>query len=64
MLSDRFQNLIPTTNWMYPAALDAAKLPKDFKALIDPSPALLFDDKIVARERKAWVREWLEVMSK
>jgi thiamine transport system substrate-binding protein len=64
MLSDRFQNLIPTTNWMYPAALDAAKLPKAFKALIDPSPALLFDDKIVARERKAWVREWLEVMSK
>ena len=64
MQSERFQSIIPTTNWMYPAALAASKLPQDFNALIDPSPALLFDDEIVARERKAWVREWLEVMSK
>lgn len=64
MLSERFQSIIPTTNWMYPAALAASKLPQDFNALIDPSPALLFDDKIVARERKAWISEWLEVMSK
>ena len=64
MLSDRFQSLIPTTNWMYPAALEASKLPQDFNALIDPSPALLFDDKTVARERKVWVNEWLETMAK
>jgi thiamine transport system substrate-binding protein len=64
MMSEEFQSIIPTTNWMYPAALVASKLPQDFNALIDPSPALLFDDKMVASERKVWVREWLEVMAK
>ena len=64
MQSERFQSIIPTTNWMYPAALAASKLPPEFNALVDPSPALLFDDKTVARERKAWVGEWLETMAK
>jgi thiamine transport system substrate-binding protein len=64
MMSEKFQSLIPTTNWMYPATLVASKLPQEFNTLIDPSPALLFDDKKVARERKAWVHEWLEIMSK
>ena len=63
MLSDGFQNIIPTTNWMYPATLEKSKLPPEFKTLIDPSPALMFDDSEVARERKNWVGEWLEVMS-
>jgi thiamine transport system substrate-binding protein len=64
MLSEQFQSLIPTTNWMYPATLAASKLPPDFNALIDPSPALIFDDKTVARERKAWVNEWLETLAR
>lgn len=64
MLSENFQSIIPTTNWMYPAALAASKLPQDFNQLIDPSPALIFDDKLVAAQRKIWVNEWLEVMSR
>ena len=32
--------------------------------LIDPLPALLFDDGLIAAERKNWVDEWLEVMSR
>ncbi len=64
MLSERFQRIIPTTNWMYPAALAQASLPPEFTQLIDPSPALLFDDKLVAKQRKQWVNEWLEVMSR
>lgn len=64
MLSDDFQTIIPTTNWMYPAVLASDRLPADFGQLIDPSPALLFDDKLVASERKTWVDEWLEVMSR
>ena len=63
MLSEDFQAIIPTTNWMYPAVLADDKLPAEFSQLIDPSPALLFDDIQVARQRKAWVDEWLEVMS-
>ena len=64
MLSKEFQQIIPTTNWMYPAALDDAELPVDFKQLIDPSPALLFDDQQVAKQRKRWIDEWLEVMAR
>lgn len=64
MISERFQKIIPTTNWMYPAALTQASLPPEFGHLIDPSPALLFDDGLVASKRKQWVDEWLEVMSR
>ena len=64
MLSENFQSIIPTTNWMYPVTLAASKLPGDFSQLIDPSPALIFDDKLVAAQRKTWVNEWLEVMSR
>ena len=64
MLSDSFQSIIPTTNWMYPATLARAKLPADFDKLIDPSPALLLNEELVASKRKSWVDEWLEVMSR
>ena len=63
MLSDEFQAIIPTTNWMYPAIADSSVLPKEFGQLIDPSPALLIDEQQVTEMRKAWVDEWLEVMS-
>ena len=64
MLGETFQRIIPTTNWMYPAALPQAELPAEFARLVDPRPALLFDDGRVAAERKAWIDEWLEVMSR
>jgi len=64
MLGESFQRIIPTTNWMYPAALASSELPPEFSELIDPSPALMFDDETVAEERKQWIDEWLEVMSR
>lgn len=64
MISEEFQQIIPTTNWMFPAALDKSKLPAEFSRLVDPSPALLFDDEEVMKRRRAWIDEWLEVMSR
>lgn len=64
MLGSEFQRIIPTTNWMYPAALPATELPPEFGDLIDPSPALLFDDQQVARERRGWIDEWLEAVTR
>ena len=64
MIGDDFQAIIPTTNWMYPVAADKRLLPSGFEQLIDPQPALLLDESRVAAERKAWVEEWLEVMSR
>jgi thiamine transport system substrate-binding protein len=64
MIKGEFQKIIPTTNWMYPVTADKAVLPAEFDQLIDPSPALLLDEAQVAAERKTWVEEWLEVMSR
>jgi thiamine transport system substrate-binding protein len=52
MLSPEFQTVIPTTNWMYPAALDPAALPEGFGTLIQPEVALL-----VAPEEAAAIRD-------
>lgn len=64
MINEDFQSIIPTTNWMYPAALAKDRLPAEFGRLIDPSPALLFDDSLIADKQKKWVDEWLEAMSR
>jgi thiamine transport system substrate-binding protein len=64
MISKDFQSIIPATNWMYPAVLAKDDLPPEFGQLIDPSPALLFDDSLIADNQKKWVDEWLEVMSR
>jgi len=64
MISEDFQKIIPTTNWMYPAVAGEAVVPVEFDQLIDPRPALLLDETSVARHRKGWVDEWLEVMSR
>ncbi|SIO48679.1 thiamine transport system substrate-binding protein [Rhodovulum sp. ES.010] len=41
MLSDAFQSVIPTTNWMYPAVTPEGGLPDGFETLIRPETALL-----------------------
>jgi thiamine transport system substrate-binding protein len=64
MISEDFQKIIPTTNWMYPVVGGKAVLPPEFDQLIDPAPALLLDETSVAEQRKGWVEEWLEVMSR
>jgi thiamine transport system substrate-binding protein len=64
MIGERFQSIIPTTNWMYPAVMEKASLPAEFSQLIDPGKTLLFDDSQVAAQRRQWVDEWLETMSR
>ena len=63
MLSESFQSIIPTTNWMYPAALPTSKLPEGFAGLVKPATTLLFADSEIATKRKQWVNEWLEAMA-
>ena len=43
MMSPGFQELIPTTNWMYPANLPREALPPEFERLIDLQEALRND---------------------
>lgn len=56
IISDEFQSLMPTGNWMYPVT-DIA-LPEGFKNLTIPSKSFSFTAEEVDNNRKAWVREW------
>ncbi len=63
MVSDTFQQIIPTTNWMYPAVTPSAGLPEGFDTLIVPEKSLLFgpDEAAVARDQA--LAEWLSALS-
>ncbi|MBD3727659.1 MAG: thiamine ABC transporter substrate-binding protein, partial [Moraxella osloensis] len=59
-----FQEIIPTTNWMLPAALPKNAWPAGFDQLVVADPVLLMADEDVARQRKNWINEWLRALVK
>lgn len=61
ILDDRFQSVIPTTNWMYPAG--KASVPDAFGDLISPTKSLLLTPEQVAQNKSAWVAEWQDALS-
>ncbi|MDR7221490.1 thiamine ABC transporter substrate binding subunit [Aminobacter aminovorans] len=64
MTSPGFQDAVPETNWMLPAGKTDKPLNPAFDKLVKPSKTLIFSADEVAANRKAWVDEWLGVMSK
>jgi len=56
ILSDDFQNTIPTGNWMYPVT--AVNLPAEFSKLVQPGKSLLLDSDKVAAHRKTWLADF------
>ncbi len=64
MVTDAFQSVIPTTNWMYPAVTPAAGLPDGFDTLIAPDKALLLSPQDAAAMRDAALDEWLTALSR
>ncbi len=63
MMSDAFQSIIPTTNWMYPAVLPSGGLPDGFVAQNKPETALLIPIDDVESIRKEALAEWLSALS-
>ena len=63
MLSPAFQDVIPTTNWMFPAGVTSKPLPEAFSGLVQPQKTLLLEPEKVADQRQKWVREWLDILS-
>ncbi|TDK34414.1 thiamine ABC transporter substrate binding subunit [Rhizobium deserti] len=63
MVSPAFQDVIPTTNWMMPATKTSAPLPEAFNTLVQPQKTLLMGSDEVAKNRQAWIDEWLTAMS-
>jgi thiamine transport system substrate-binding protein len=63
MTGTKFQEIIPETNWMLPAARIDKPLNPAFDKMVKPSKSLLLSPELVLQNRKAWVDEWLSVMS-
>lgn len=64
MVSEKFQSIIPTTNWMYPAVTPKDGLPDGFETLITPEAALLIPAEDVEALREEAIAEWLTALSK
>lgn len=63
MISDAAQTILPTTNWMYPAATPAAGLPEGFETLTVPEKSLLIPAEEAGAVREAALAEWLDALS-
>ncbi len=63
MVSDGFQSIIPTTNWMYPAATPADGLPDGFDTLVVPELSLLKSPEDALAIRDQALAEWREALS-
>ena len=59
-----FQDTIPTNNWMLPAGATTRPLPEAFSKLVVPTKTLLFSPGEVTKNRRAWMDEWLNALSK
>jgi thiamine transport system substrate-binding protein len=64
MLSPDFQSVIPTTNWMYPAALPESALPTGFETLIQPAKALLVPPEDAAAMRDEALAIWQRALAR
>jgi len=64
MISPKVQDVIPTTNWMLPAAKMDKPLPAAFDGRVKPDHSFLYSPEKVDQNRKAWIDEWLAAMSK
>lgn len=62
--SPGFQDNIPTRNWMFPATKTSTPLPDAFGELVKPERSLMLPPEEVAANRRQWIDEWLEVMSR
>ena len=63
MVSEGFQSVIPTTNWMYPAVTPAGGLPDGFETLLTPAKSLLLSPEDAAAMRDAALDEWRTALS-
>jgi thiamine transport system substrate-binding protein len=62
ILSDEFQSVIPTGNWMYPVT--DVNLPEGFDTLTVPQNSLTFTPQEVSEKRKGWIKEWQSALVK
>lgn len=59
-----FQDVIPTTNWMFPAVVSEAGLPAGFEQMLAPKTSLIYPDDAAVAARKEALAEWQAALSK
>lgn len=64
MESPGFQDAIPENNWMFPTGKTTNPLPATFDNLVKPDKTFLYTPEEVAENRRAWIDEWLNAMSR
>jgi len=64
MVSERFQSIIPTTNWMYPAVMPEGGLPAGFETLVTPETSLLLPPQEAAAIRDEALDAWRTALSR
>lgn len=64
ILEPGFQNVVATGNWMYPVMDNVDPLPEAFSSLPMATKVLTLPAEQVAKQRQAWVNEWLEATTR
>jgi len=62
MLSEKFQNAIPLTNWMFPV-IQHQPLPDSFRIAPQPKSAPELNPARVNQQNSKWLKEWSRTMS-
>jgi len=63
MVTDAFQSVIPTTNWMYPAVVPEGGLPEGFEGLVEPRISLMVPVDETEALRDEALAEWRDALS-
>jgi len=64
MVSDEFQSIIPTTNWMFPAVTPKMGLPDGFPQALSDEQSLIFSPEEAAAQRSAALEEWQSALAR
>ena len=62
MLSKKFQNVIPLTNWMFPVVQHQA-LPDSFRIAPQPKTAPELNAARINQQNSTWLKAWSRAMS-
>ena len=62
MLSEKFQNAIPLTNWMYPV-IQHQPLPDSFRIAREPKAVPELNSSLVFKQNTKWLKAWSRTMS-
>lgn len=63
ILDPKFQSIIPTSNWSYPAALSEDQWPEAFSQLNYPSKALYLKEAEASDVRDKAIAQWRDAFS-